>query len=160
VIRASTVWLILALLACPAGWANAEVQSLAGLSGVGVIVEPLTRICRMDSRSVAIAPPSSAGADDALDHPASPAQAPAPRSGAGSPGQRSRSPIYVFTIPILAFTMSDLGVHVAPIQVFTFDRFGRSRSTGTHTHGSPPIATTDRVLCWSDAPRRIGHDGS
>src|SRR5213594_2592182 len=85
----------------------------------------------MDSRSVAIAPLSSAGADDALDHPASPAQAPAPRSGAGSPGHRSRSPIYVFTIPILAFTMSDLGVHVAPIQVFTFDRSRRSRSAGT-----------------------------
>jgi len=37
----------------------------------------------------------------------------------------------VFTIPILAFTMSDLGVHVAPIHVFTFDRSGRSRSAGT-----------------------------
>ena len=33
----------------------------------------------------------------------------------------SRSPIYVFTIPILAFTMSDLGVHVAPIHAFTID---------------------------------------
>ena len=88
----------------------------------------ISRICRMDSRSVAIAPPSSAGAGDTLDHPASPAQAPAPRSGAGSPAQRSRSPIYVFTI---AFTMSDLGVHVAPIPVFTIDRSGRSRSTGT-----------------------------
>jgi hypothetical protein len=75
----------------------------------------------MDSRSVAIAPLSSAGAGDALDHPASPPQAPAPRPGAASPGQRSRSPIYVFTIPILAFTMSDLGVHVGPIQVFTID---------------------------------------
>jgi hypothetical protein len=75
----------------------------------------------MDSRSVAIAPLSAAGADDALDHPASPAQASAPRFGAGSPGHRSRSAIYVFTIPILAFTMSDLGVHVAPIQVFTME---------------------------------------
>jgi len=27
----------------------------------------------------------------------------------------------VFTIPILAFTMSDPGVHVAPIRAFTFD---------------------------------------
>ena len=35
----------------------------------------------------------------------------------------SRSPIYVFTIPILAFTMSDLGVHVAPIHAFTFGRY-------------------------------------
>jgi hypothetical protein len=51
------------------------------------------------------------------------------------PGQRSRSPIYVFTIPIPAFTMSDLGVHVAPIPVFTIDRSGRSRSAGTRTHG-------------------------
>jgi len=40
----------------------------------------------------------------------------------------------VFTIPILAFTMIDLGVHVAPIQVFTFDRSGRSRSTGARTY--------------------------
>jgi hypothetical protein len=39
----------------------------------------------------------------------------------------------VFTIPILAFTMSDLGVHVAPIPVFTFDRSGRSRSPGTRS---------------------------
>ena len=39
----------------------------------------------------------------------------------------------MFTIPILAFTMSDLGVHVAPIQVFTFDRSRRSRSAGTRT---------------------------
>jgi hypothetical protein len=75
----------------------------------------------MDSRSVAIAPLSSVGADDALDHPASPAQAPAPCSRAGSPAHRSRSPIYVFTIPILAFTMTELGVHVAPIYAFTFD---------------------------------------
>jgi hypothetical protein len=74
----------------------------------------------MDSRSVAIAPLSSAGADDALDHPASLAQAPTP-FGAGSPGHCSRSPIYVFTIPILAFTMSDPGVHVAPIHAFTID---------------------------------------
>jgi hypothetical protein len=75
----------------------------------------------MDSRSAAIAPLSSVGADGALDHPASPAQASTPRAGAGSPDQRSRSPIYVFTIPILAFTMSDPGVHVAPIHAFTFD---------------------------------------
>jgi hypothetical protein len=39
----------------------------------------------------------------------------------------------VFTIPILAFTMNDLGVHVAPIHAFTFDRSGRSRSTGTRS---------------------------
>jgi hypothetical protein len=29
--------------------------------------------------------------------------------------------IYVFTIPILAFTMSDPGVHIALILAFTFD---------------------------------------
>jgi hypothetical protein len=75
----------------------------------------------MDSRSVAIAPLSAAGADDALDHPAPLAQASALGSGAGSPAYRSRSAIYVFTIPILAFTMSDPGVHVAPIPVFTME---------------------------------------
>jgi len=32
--------------------------------------------------------------------------------------------------------MSDLGVHVAPIHVFTFDRSGRSRSAGTRTYWS------------------------
>jgi hypothetical protein len=42
-------------------------------------------------------------------------------AGAGSPAHRSRSAIYVFTIPILAFTMSDPGVHVAPIAAFTMD---------------------------------------
>jgi hypothetical protein len=96
----------------------------------------------MDSRSVAIAPLSSAGADDALDHPASLAQAPASRSGAGSPAHCSRSPIYVFTIPILVFTMSDPGVHVALIHAFTFDRSGRSRSAGTRTRR--PVRATDR----------------
>jgi len=39
----------------------------------------------------------------------------------------------VFTIPILAFTMSDPGVHVAPIHAFTFDRSERSHSAGTRT---------------------------
>jgi hypothetical protein len=94
----------------------------------------------MDSRSVAIAPLSSVGADGALDHPASPAQAPASRSGAGSPGHCSRSPIYVFTIPILAFTMSDPGVHVAPIHAFTFDRSECSHSAGTRTLTITPEA--------------------
>jgi hypothetical protein len=32
----------------------------------------------------------------------------------------------VFTSPTLAFTMSDLGVHVAPIHAFTFDRYAQS----------------------------------
>jgi len=36
----------------------------------------------------------------------------------------------VFTIPILAFTMTDPGVHVAPILAFTFSRSGRSRWAG------------------------------
>jgi hypothetical protein len=40
---------------------------------------------------------------------------------AGSPVTCSRSPIYVSTIPILAFTMTDPGVHVALIFVFTFE---------------------------------------
>jgi hypothetical protein len=44
----------------------------------------------------------------------------------------------VFTIPILAFTMSDPGVHVVPIYAFTFDRSGRSRSAGTRTYRSVP----------------------
>jgi hypothetical protein len=44
---------------------------------------------------------------------------PIPR--AGSPVTCSRSPIYVSTIPILAFTMTDPDVHVALIFVFTFE---------------------------------------
>jgi hypothetical protein len=57
----------------------------------------------------------------------------------------------VFTIPILAFTMSDLGVHVAPIPVFTFDRSGRSRSTGTRTPDQVAEArgrASDGPLAW------------
>jgi hypothetical protein len=42
----------------------------------------------------------------------------------------------VFTIPILAFTMSDPGVHIAPIYAFTFDRSRRSRSAGTTNQAS------------------------
>jgi hypothetical protein len=71
----------------------------------------------MDSRSAAIAPLSS-GADGVLDHPAPRPQAPAPSPRQGA---CSRSPIYVFTIPILVFTMTDLGVHVAVIFPFTFE---------------------------------------
>src|SRR5213594_2068437 len=85
----------------------------------------------MDSRSVAIAPLSSAGADDALDHPASPAQAPAPRSGTGSPAHCSRSPIYVFTIPILPFTFARYAHHQdvrVPVIVFASgDRANENR---------------------------------
>jgi hypothetical protein len=40
----------------------------------------------------------------------------------------------VFTIPILAFTMTDLGVHVVPIRAFTFHRSRRSPSTVTRTY--------------------------
>src|SRR5262245_53955641 len=87
----------------------------------------------MDSRSVANAPLSSAGADDALDHPASLPQASAPGFRAGSPAHRSRSAIYVFTVPIFAFTMTDLGVHVAPIPAFTIDRSTRSPCAGTRS---------------------------
>jgi hypothetical protein len=36
----------------------------------------------------------------------------------------------VFTIPILAFTMTDLGVHVALILAFTFSRSERSEWAG------------------------------
>jgi len=43
------------------------------------------------------------------------------RSGQGRLLHRSRSAIYVFTIPIPAFTMSDLSVHDEPIQAFTMD---------------------------------------
>jgi hypothetical protein len=50
----------------------------------------------------------------------------------------------VFTIPILAFTMSDLGVHVAPIPVFTFDRSGRSRASGTRRCCAPARFTRSR----------------
>jgi hypothetical protein len=71
------------------------------------------------------------GRGRALDHPTSPAQAPAPmfRGGVAC----ARSPIYVFTIPILVFTMSDPGVHLAPIHAFTFHRSGRSPLAATRT---------------------------
>jgi hypothetical protein len=76
------------------------------------------RICRIDGRSAAIAPLSS-GADGALDHPASTAQTPAP---GWDRAVCSRSPIYVCTLPILAFTMTDPCVRVGVIPAFTFDR--------------------------------------
>jgi hypothetical protein len=44
----------------------------------------------------------------------------------------------VFTIPILAFTMSDLGVHVAPIQAFTFDRHAQITEPSTPSSGGGP----------------------
>jgi hypothetical protein len=72
----------------------------------------------MDSRSAAIAPLFPAGADGALDHPAPLPQAPTPSRGQGA---RSRSPIYVFTMPILVFTMTDPGVHVALIFTLTLE---------------------------------------
>jgi hypothetical protein len=40
----------------------------------------------------------------------------------------------VFTIPILAFTISDPGVHVALILAFTFSRSGRSPWAGARTY--------------------------
>ncbi len=76
----------------------------------------------------------------------------------------------MFTIPILAFTMSDLGVHVAPIHAFTFDRSGRSRSPGTRSlpqrvllkgcYGMP--LTEAEPAVWAEAtqrpyPRRLHH---
>jgi hypothetical protein len=78
----------------------------------------ISRICRMDSRSAAIAPLFPAGADGALDHPAPLLRRPPPSRGQGA---CSRSPIYVFTILILVFTMTDPGVHVAPIFAFTLE---------------------------------------
>jgi hypothetical protein len=73
----------------------------------------------MDSRSAAIAPLPCWGADGAVDHPASLTQAIPPPSG----GRIAclRSPIYAFTMPILAFTMTDPGVHVAVIFAFTLE---------------------------------------
>jgi hypothetical protein len=60
------------------------------------------------------------GGGTVLDHPASLLRRPPP-SEAGSPATCSRSLIYVFTIPILVFTMTDPGVHVALISAFTFE---------------------------------------
>jgi hypothetical protein len=73
------------------------------------------------------------GATDAVLGGPAGGQVPAP-----CPGGRvacSRSAIYVFTIPILAFTLSDPGVHVAPICALTFERSRRSRSAGTRRYG-------------------------
>jgi hypothetical protein len=42
-------------------------------------------------------------------------------------------PIWAFTMPISVFTMTDLRVHVAPIRVFTFSRYGCSQSTDTRS---------------------------
>src|SRR5262249_13896933 len=108
----------------------------------------------MDSRSVAIAPLSAAGADDALDHPASLAQAPALGSGAGSPAHRSRSAIYVFTIPILVFTMSDLGVHDGLIRAFTMGRNAHAGISRGRMPSAPSRSYGPRVFA-SEA--RLGH---
>ena len=75
---------------------------------VGVYITDTFDACRMDSRSAAIAPLSRSGRT---------ARWTIQRRCAGARplGSRvacSRSPIYVFTIPILAFTMTDPGVHV------------------------------------------------
>src|ERR1700675_2816053 len=45
----------------------------------------------------------------------------------------SRSPIYLFTMPIWLFTMTDPGVHLAPIRAFTLDRSECSPWTETRT---------------------------
>jgi len=58
----------------------------------------------------------------------------------------------VFTIPILAFTMSDLGVHVAPIHAFTFNRSGRSRSAGTRIDGKRRCERTQRQSTQERSP--------
>jgi hypothetical protein len=56
----------------------------------------------------------------------------------------------VFTIPILAFTMRDPGVHVAPIRAFTFDRSGRSRSTDPGVQLGPlRAAVYEEVATWN-----------
>src|SRR5262249_36906631 len=93
----------------------------------------ISRTRRMASRSVAIAPLSSTGADDAVDHPASLTQAPAPGFG----GRIACTP---FTISDLRVHHPDLGVHDersrcsrcadprvhdGPIPAFTFGRYAQ-----------------------------------
>jgi hypothetical protein len=81
----------------------------------------------MDSRSVAIAPLSSVGADGLLDHPASPAQTPAPRCGG--------------RIAWSAFTITDLRVHHRDPGVH-HERSGCSRCTDPGVHDRPIRAFT------------------
>src|SRR5207245_10635295 len=80
----------------------------------------ISRICRMDSRSAATAPLSAAGADGLLDHPVSPAQAPAPFVQGQS---------RLFTITDLRVHHPDLGVH--------HERSGCSRGTDLRVHVRP-----------------------
>jgi len=42
-------------------------------------------------------------------------------------------PIWLFTMPIQVFTMTDLGVHDAPMLLFTMLRSGCSRWSETRT---------------------------
>ena len=96
----------------------------------------------------------------------------------------SRSPIYLFTMPIWLFTMTDPGVHLAPIRAFTLDRSECSPWTETrrhfglpgHTgpgygslsqdldlmagHGSNhsfPFPTASRLASEMDLPRSLPH---
>jgi hypothetical protein len=65
----------------------------------------------MDSRSAAIAPLSGSGRTARWPIQRRYPQAPAPQGRVAC----SPSPIYVFTMPIVLFTMTDPGVHLAPI---------------------------------------------
>jgi hypothetical protein len=58
-------------------------------------------------------------------------------SEAESPAHCSQSAIYVFTIAILPFSMSDLGVHVAPIHMFTMELI-RAFTIGRYAQGRFP----------------------
>jgi hypothetical protein len=65
----------------------------------------------MDSRSAAIAPLSVSGRTARWTIQRRCLQAPAPLGRVAC----LRSPIYVFTMPIVLFSMTDPGVHLAPI---------------------------------------------
>ena len=121
--------------------------------GDGPMVEPrrftsvrrMSRLAsRVDSRSAAIAPLSSAGRTARWTTQRRFLRRPPP-GGAGSPC--SRSPIYVFTIPILAFTME-------PIPVFTLRRSRRSRSTDPSVHLDHPHQYRRSPLGAAAAQRR------
>ena len=80
------------------------------------------------------------------------------RSGARSPGGRvacSRSPIYVFTMPIWCSPWTDPGVHVAPIQAFTLDRSGCSPWTETRSFAAEETRE-DEMVADSSAPWSTG----
>jgi Protein of unknown function (DUF3293) len=100
----------------------------------------ISRICRMDSRSAAIAAFLPAWADGALDHPAPLSQAPTPVSGAGC----------LFTFTDLRVHHPDPGVH--------HDRSGRSRCPNLRVHvGVIPAFSFDRYAQFGDELRPLVH---